>query len=236
VLVWWGFPYAKDVRVLLVEDDREVADYVGRCLEEEGNRVTVCLDGMEGLRAAQKSAFDIVVLDVMLPFLDGFEVTRRLRAEKIATPIILLTARDAAQDIVRGLDAGADDYLTKPFSLDVLLARLRARTRVYSGETTKLSYADLSIDLESHEAWRGKTQVRLTRTEFAIVESLLRSAGRVVTRRRLIETVWGDDREIGDNNLDVFIRFLRVKIDGTGQRRLIHTVRGLGYCLREEAV
>jgi DNA-binding response OmpR family regulator len=236
VLVWWGFPYAKDVRVLLVEDDREVADYVGRCLEEEGNRVTVCLDGMEGLRAAQNSAFDIVVLDVMLPFLDGFEVTRRLRAEKIATPIILLTARDAAQDIVRGLDAGADDYLTKPFSLDVLLARLRARTRVYSGETTKLSYADLSIDLESHEAWRGKTQVRLTRTEFAIVESLLRSAGRVVTRRRLIETVWGDDREIGDNNLDVFIRFLRVKIDGTGQRRLIHTVRGLGYCLREEAV
>jgi DNA-binding response OmpR family regulator len=236
VLVWWGFPYAKDVRVLLVEDDREVADYVGRCLEEEGNRVTVCLDGMEGLRAAQKSSFDIFVLDVMLPFLDGFEVTRRLRAEKIATPIILLTARDAAQDIVRGLDAGADDYLTKPFSLDVLLARLRARTRVYSGETTKLSYADLSIDLESHEAWRGKTQVRLTRTEFAIVESLLRSAGRVVTRRRLIETVWGDDREIGDNNLDVFIRFLRVKIDGTGQRRLIHTVRGLGYCLREEAV
>jgi DNA-binding response OmpR family regulator len=236
VLVRWGFPYAKDVRVLLVEDDREVAEYVGRCLEEEGNRVTVCLDGMEGLRAAQKSAFDIVVLDVMLPFLDGFEVTRRLRAEKIATPIILLTARDAAQDIVRGLDAGADDYLTKPFSLDVLLARLRARTRVYSGETTKLSYADLSIDLESHEAWRGKTQVRLTRTEFAIVESLLRSAGRVVTRRRLIETVWGDDREIGDNNLDVFIRFLRVKIDGTGQRRLIHTVRGLGYCLREEAV
>ncbi len=231
-----GFPYAKDVRVLLVEDDREVADYVGRCLEEEGNRVTVCLDGMEGLRAAQNSAFDIVVLDVMLPFLDGFEVTRRLRAEKIATPIILLTARDAAQDIVRGLDAGADDYLTKPFSLEVLLARLRARTRVYSGETTKLSYADLTIDLESHEAWRGKTQVRLTRTEFAIVESLIRSAGRVVTRRRLIETVWGDDREIGDNNLDVFIRFLRVKIDGTGQGRLIHTVRGLGYCLREGPV
>ncbi len=229
-----GFPYAKDVRVLLVEDDREVADYVGRCLEEEGNRVTVCLDGMEGLRAAQNSAYDIVVLDVMLPFLDGFEVTRRLRAEKIATPIILLTARDAAQDIVRGLDAGADDYLTKPFSFDVLLARLRARTRVYSGETTKLSYADLTIDLESHEAWRGKTQLRLTRTEFAIVESLMRSAGRVVTRRRLIETVWGEDREIGDNNLDVFIRFLRVKIDGTGQGRLIHTVRGLGYCLREE--
>jgi DNA-binding response OmpR family regulator len=231
-----GIPYAKDVRVLLVEDDREVADYVGRCLEEEGNRVTVCLDGMEGLRAAQNSAFDIVVLDVMLPFLDGFEVTRRLRAEKIATPIILLTARDAAQDIVRGLDAGADDYLTKPFSFDVLLARLRARTRVYSGETTKLSYADLTIDLESHEAWRSKTQLRLTRTEFAIVESLMRSAGRVVTRRRLIETVWGEDREIGDNNLDVFIRFLRVKIDGTGQRRLIHTVRGLGYCLREESV
>ena len=155
-----GLPYAKDVRVLLVEDDREVADYVGRCLEEEGNRVTVCLDGVEALRAAQNSAFDIVVLDVMLPFLDGFEVTRRLRAERIATPIILLTARDAAQDIVRGLDAGADDYLTKPFSLDVLLARLRARTRVYSGETTKLSYADLTIDLGRTR--RGGAKLRCT--------------------------------------------------------------------------
>jgi len=229
-------PYAKDVRILLVEDDREVAEYVARGLEEEGNRVTICFDGAEGLRRAQKSAFDIVVLDVMLPLLDGFEVTRRLRAENNATPILLLTCRDAEQDVVRGLDAGADDYLTKPFSFEVLLARLRARTRAQSGEHSKLAYADLMIDLESHKVSRGKIPINLTRTEFAIVESLLRSAGRVVTRRHLIESVWGEGRVVGDNNLDVFIRFLRVKIDGPGQARLIHTVRGLGYSLREDTL
>jgi len=223
------------VRILLVEDDREIADYIGRGLEEEGNRVTVCFDGAAGLRAAQTSAFDIVVLDVMLPFLDGFEVTRRLRAEKIATPIVLLTGRDAARDVVRGLDAGADDYLTKPFSFEVLLARLRARTRVRQPEDrARLHFSDLTIDLESHQAWRGKLRLNLTRTEFAIVESLMQSAGRVVTRQRLIETVWGADRDVGNNNLDVFIRFLRVKIDGPHQPRLIHTVRGIGYSLREE--
>ena len=223
------------MRILLVEDDREIADYIGRGLEEEGNRVTVCFDGPTGLHAAKTSPFDIVVLDVMLPLLDGFEVTRRLRADKIATPIVLLTGRDAARDVVRGLDAGADDYLTKPFSFEVLLARLRARTRgTLTGSRTELQYADLTIDLESHEAWRGKTSLNLTRTEFAIVERLMRAGGRVVTRPRLIETVWGAERDVGNNNLDVFIRFLRVKIDGSSRPRLIHTVRGIGYCLREE--
>jgi len=223
------------VRVLLVEDDREVAAYVARGLEEEGNGVTVCFDGAQGLRAAQSTAFDVVVLDVMLPHLDGFEVTRRLRAGKIATPIVLLTGRDATEDVVRGLDAGADDYLTKPFSFEVLLARLRARTRPQATEfRTTLHYADLVIDRESHQAWRGKTALNLTRTEFAIVESLMRSAGRVVTRQRLIDSVWGTDRDVGSNNLDVFIRFLRVKIDGRGRARLIHTVRGVGYVLRDE--
>jgi two-component system response regulator MprA len=222
------------MRILLVEDDREIADYIGRGLEEEGNRVTVCFDGPAGLHAAQTSPFDIVVLDVMLPFLDGFEVTRRLRAGKIATPIVLLTGRDAARDVVRGLDAGADDYITKPFSFDVLLARLRARTRGAQMGSRKLQYADLTIDLESHEAWRGNVPLNLTRTEFAIVESLMQAGGRVVTRSRLIDTVWGIDREVGNNNLDVFIRFLRVKIDGPRQPSLIHTVRGIGYCLRQE--
>ena len=224
------------MRVLLVEDDREIAGYVGRGLEEEGNRVTVCFDGAAGLKAAQTSAFDIVVLDVMLPFLDGFEVTRRLRAEKISTPIVLLTARDAPRDVVRGLDAGADDYLSKPFSFEVLLARLRARTRATQTDArSKLQCGDLAIDLESHQAWRGKAALNLTRTEFAIVECLMRAAGRVVTRSRLTESVWGAEREVGKNNLDVFIRFLRIKIDGPHQSRLIHTVRGIGYCLREDA-
>jgi DNA-binding response OmpR family regulator len=223
------------MRVLLVEDDREIADYIGRGLEEEGNAVTACFDGAAGLRAAQSSPFDIVVLDVMLPFMDGFEVTRRLRAENNKTPILLLTGRDAARDVVKGLDAGADDYLTKPFSFDVLLARLRARTRASHADTrTKLQYSDLLLDLESHKVWRSQAPLNLTRTEFAILESLVRSAGRVVTRQRLIETVWGSDREIGNNNLDVFIRFLRVKIDEPHRPRLIHTVRGIGYCLRDE--
>jgi len=223
------------MRILLVEDDREVADYVGRGLEEEGNGVTVCYDGAAGLRAAQTSLFDILVLDVMLPFLDGFEVTRRLRAEKNTTPILLLTGRDAPRDIVRGLDAGADDYLTKPFSFEVLLARLRARTRrTQAGNRTRLQYAGLTIDLESHQAWRGKASLNLTRTEFAIVECLMRAGGRVVTRQSLIDDVWGLDREVENNTLDVFIRFLRVKIDGVRPGKLIHTVRGIGYCLREE--
>jgi len=224
------------MRVLLVEDDREVADYVGRGLEEEGNSVAVCFDGAAGLRAAQTSPFDIVVLDVMLPFMDGFEVTRRLRAQNNSTPILLLTARDAARDVVKGLDAGADDYLTKPFSFEVLLARLRARTRARTDVTrTKLRYSDLMIDLETHQAWRAKSSLNLTRTEFEILETLMQSAGRVVTRQRLIEKVWGgSSRETGNNNLDVFIRFLRVKVDTPHRAHLIHTVRGVGYCLRDE--
>ena len=224
------------MRILLVEDDREIAEYIGRGLEEEGNRVTLCFDGAAGLRAARASRYDVMVLDLMLPHLDGFEVTRRLRAENIATPILLLTGRDAAQDIVRGLDAGADDYLTKPFTFDVLLARLRARTRPNSKPgAIKLQYGGLTIDPDSHQAWRGKAPLNLTRTEFAIVEHLMRAGGRVVPRASLIEAVWGAERDVGNNNLDVFIRFLRVKIDQPHQPRLIQTVRGIGYCLREDA-
>jgi DNA-binding response OmpR family regulator len=222
------------MRILLVEDDREVADYVSRSLEEENNAVTVSFDGASALQAARSSTFDVIVLDVMLPYMNGFEVTRRLRAQSITTPILLLTARDTPQDVVQGLDSGADDYLTKPFSFEVLLARLRARTRVNAaGSGSRLKFSDLAIDPETHEVWRGKSPLNLTRTEFLILECLLRSAGRIVTRQRLIETVWGIDREVGNNNLDVFIRFLRTKVDPPGQRRLIQTVRGVGYCLRE---
>jgi DNA-binding response OmpR family regulator len=223
------------MRILLVEDDRELAGYVSRALEEEGNTVSTCFDGRAGFRTAQSSPFDVIVLDVMLPLLDGLEVTRRLRATAIATPILLLTARDAAQDIVRGLDAGADDYLTKPFSFDVLLARLRARTRPHAGNGAVLRYADLTANTETHEVWRGYTALNLTPTEFAILDCLMKSAGRIVTRQRLIDTVWGMHHEVGNNNLDVFIRLLRTKIDGPGQPRLIQTSRGVGYSLRQEA-
>jgi two-component system response regulator MprA len=221
------------MRILLVEDDREVADYLRRGLEEENNSVTVCLDGATGLRAAQSSAFDIIVLDIMLPYLDGFQVTKRLRLESVRTPILLLTACDAPEDIVRGLDAGADDYLTKPFSFDVLLARLRARTRSPDPRgAARMRFADLTMDLDSREVRRGNALLNLTRTEFAILECLMRSAGRVVTRDRLIDIVWGD-REISSNNLEVFIRFLRAKVDPPGCRKLIQTERGVGYSLKE---
>jgi DNA-binding response OmpR family regulator len=220
------------MRVLLVDDDREVADYVRRELEEESFNVVVAHDGVSGLRLAESSAFDILVLDIMMPFMDGLQLTRNLRRQNILTPILLLTGRDAPEEIVRGLDAGADDYLTKPFSFDVLLARIRARTRGPDQKSSHLRFADLTLDLEKHKAWRGNREIILTRTEFAILGCLLRSAGRVVTRSRLIDTVWSD-REVSENNLDVFIRFLRSKIDVPGSTKLIHTERGVGYSLRD---
>jgi two-component system response regulator MprA len=220
------------MRILLVEDDREVAEYVRRQLEEEGTSVTVCHDGTAGLRAAEVHAFDIIVLDVMLPFMDGLEVTRRLRRQNIQTPILLLTARDAPEEVVRGLDSGADDYLTKPFSFDVLLARIRVRTRALTGPGQRLRFADLVLDLGTRDAWRGKRHIMLTRTEFSILECLMRAAGRVVPRDSLIDAVWGE-RDVTYNNLEVFIRFLRAKIDADGSAKLIHTERGIGYGLRD---
>ena len=222
------------MRVLLVDDDRDVADYVRRELEEESFEVVVAHDGATALRRAETSAFDIIVLDVMMPFMDGLQVTRALRRQGILTPILLLTGRDAPEEIVRGLDAGADDYLTKPFSFDVLLARIRARTRKPDEKRAQLRFADLMLDSSAHEARRGKRSLTLTRTEFAILECLLQSAPRVVTRDRLIETVW-NDRQVSPNNIDVFMKFLRSKVDVPGSPKLIHTERGLGYSLREEA-
>ncbi|MBV8829904.1 MAG: response regulator transcription factor [Acidobacteriaceae bacterium] len=221
------------MRVLLVDDDREVAEYVRRELEEESLGVVVAHDGAEALRLAETSTFDIIVLDVMMPFMNGLQVTRDLRRQNILTPILLLTGRDAPEEIVRGLDAGADDYLTKPFSFEVLLARIRARTRKPEAKHEQLRFADVMLDLAEHKAWRGKRALNLTRTEFALLESLLRSAGRVVTRDRLIDIVW-NDREVSANNLDVFIKFLRSKVDAPGSPKLIHTERGLGYSLRQE--
>ena len=221
------------MRVLVVDDDRELAEYVRKSLEEEHCAVTVCADGSAGLIAAERTAFDIIVLDVMMPFVDGIEVTRRLRRQHVQTPILLLTARDAAADVVRGLDAGADDYLTKPFSFDVLLARIRARTRgPLQGQGKPLRYADLELDPVKREVWRGSVPVKLTRTEFAILECLMRAPGRVVTRDTLIDQVWGD-RDVSDNNLDVFVRYLRQKIDAPERPRLIHTERGLGFSMRD---
>lgn len=223
------------MRVLVVDDDREVADYVRRELEEECFSVVVAHDGASALRFAESSAFDIFILDVMMPFMNGLQLTRNLRRQNILTPILLLTARDAPEEVVRGLEAGADDYLTKPFSFEVLLARIRARTRRVDQKNSQFRFADLVLDLAEHKAWRGKREMSLTRTEFAILECLLRAAGRIVTRDRLIDTVW-NDREVSANNLDVFIKFLRSKVDVPGSPKLIHTERGLGYSLRQDTI
>jgi DNA-binding response OmpR family regulator len=206
---------------------------VRRALEEEHYTVTVYFDGSSALKAIQASSFDLIVLDVMLPTLDGFQFTKRVRLEGVRTPILFLTGRDSPDDIVRGLDAGADDYLTKPFSLEVLLARIRARTRPSSHGRGLFRFADLTIDVEARTASRAGLELKLTRTEFSILEHLARSAGRVVTRDRLLDAVWGD-REVGGNNLEVFIRLLRTKVDLPHCRKLIHTERGIGYSLRTE--
>ncbi|MEJ7608151.1 MAG: response regulator transcription factor [Bryobacteraceae bacterium] len=171
----------------------------------------------------------------MLPVLDGFEVARRLRSTRPQVPILMLTGRDGNADVIRGLDAGADDYLTKPFSFEVLLARLRALTRRSAeGPPVRLQVSDLVMDLSTHEVHRGRVAVGLTRTEYSILECLMRRAGRVVPRNDLIGDVWSVDREIENNTLDVFIRLLRAKIEAGGAKRLIHTVRGVGYTLRVE--
>jgi len=219
------------MRILLVDDDAEVIDYVRRELEDEGHAVSVCHDGAAALRIAESDSFDIIILDVMMPFLDGFEVTRRLRQLHIRTPIVLLTARDAQEDIVRGLEAGADDYLTKPFAFDVLLARIRARTRTHTERTQWLRYSDVTLDPSTGAAWRGSRPIALTRTEFSILECLVRAGGHVISRDRLIKEVWGE-RDVKYVNLDVFIRFLRAKIDDDDKPSLIQTEQGVGYRLR----
>jgi DNA-binding response OmpR family regulator len=221
------------LNVLLVEDDKELAGFVQQGLEDESCIVKVCHDGGSGLRQAEIHSFDIILLDVMLPILNGFEVTKRLRLQNVRTPILLLTARDAPEDVVKGLDAGADDYLTKPFDFEVLLARVRARTRSTTGKNaSQMRFTDLFLDADKREAVRAGQRLELTRTEFSILESLMRSAGRVLKRDRIIELVWGD-RFVSENNLDVFMRFLRTKVDRPGLPRLLHTERGIGYSIRE---
>jgi DNA-binding response OmpR family regulator len=222
------------MRILVVEDDVKLAELLRRGLTGQGHTVNVAADGLKGLEKAQTISFEAIVLDIMLPGMDGLQVAQRLRAAGIRTPILMLTARDSASDIVRGLDVGADDYLTKPFSFEVLAARLRVIARRASEEPTSvLQVSDLMVNTETHEVHRGEKNLVLTRTEFVILEHLMRRAGRVVSRDDLIEAAWGIDREIESNTLDVFIFQLRSKIEARGASRLIQTVRGFGYTLRE---
>lgn len=223
------------MHVLVVEDEPRMADLLRRGLQEEGCSVVVARDGVEALEVARDCDLDAIILDVMLPRLDGFDVLKRLRHGRDHTPVLLLTARDAARDVVSGLDLGADDYLTKPFSFEVLLARLRAiARRGRAPRAPLLRVADLTLDPATREVIRGGQSVQLTRTEFMLLEFLMRRAGRVVPRYALIEALWGLDSDIESNTLDAFIRLLRSKVDAASRRKLIHTIRGVGYCLREE--
>jgi DNA-binding response OmpR family regulator len=223
------------MRILIVEDDRKLGRQLKKGLDEQGHSVAVAADGIEGLEAAQHGEFDVLVLDVMLPGLDGFSIVRKLRAADRTTPILLLTARDAAEDVVTGLDAGADDYLTKPFSFKILLARLRALARRKNVEPrTKLQVGDLVLNPATREVKRANSVLSFTKTEFVLLELLMRNTGRVITRTRMIEAAWGYARDVENNTLDVFISQLRAKIDSPGSHKLIHTIRGIGYALREE--
>jgi DNA-binding response OmpR family regulator len=223
------------MRVLIVEDERAMAELLKKGLEEENHRAALAFDGVQGLELAKTYEFDAIVLDLMLPRVDGFEVARRLRHGGNQTPILILTARDSVPDIVKGLDLGADDYLTKPFSFEVFLARLRTVARRGSApRPTCLRVADLTLDPASRQALRGRREIRLSPTEYRLLELLMRRAGRVVTRRAIVEAVWGLENDVEENTLDAFVRLLRGKVDKDFRPKLIQTVRGIGYCLRAD--
>jgi len=222
------------MRVLIVEDEKGMAELLRKGLEEENHSVSVAFDGQEALELAELSEFDAIVLDLMLPVVDGFEVARRLRKSGNQTPLLILTARDSVPDIVRGLDLGADDYLTKPFAFDEFLARLRTVARRGSSpRPTSLRVADLELNPATHQVIRRGQEIHLTPTEFRLLEVLMRRAGRVVPRHVIVEAVWNLDDDIEENTLDAFVRLLRSKIDRGFKQKLIHTLRGSGYCLRE---
>jgi DNA-binding response OmpR family regulator len=224
------------MQVLIVEDKRSLAGHLGRALEGEGYSVTLAYDGEEALRLGRTDRFDLIILDVMLPRVDGFTVIRRLREDRLKTQTIILSARDSMSDVVYGLDAGADDYLTKPFALDVLLARMRAAARrVPEREPQALRLGDLVLLPQTCELRRGDRVEPLTRTEYALLETLMRRAGAIVPRDVLIDEGWGSDSDVSFDSLYVFIRSLRTKITRLGETELLHTVRGVGYSLRPEA-
>ncbi|HVB27977.1 MAG TPA: response regulator transcription factor [Mycobacteriales bacterium] len=221
--------------MLIVDDDPELRAALSRALSLDGYRVHAVSNGVKALEAVPDLHPDVVVLDVMMPYVGGLEVCRRLRAAGDRTPILVLTARDEVGDRVAGLDAGADDYLVKPFALDELRARLRAllrRTRVPDDAPERLAYAGLELDTDSHEASREGRLLELTRTEFALLELLLRNAGRVLSREVIMDRVWGYEFEPASNSLEVFIGYLRRKTEAAGEPRLIQTVRGIGYQLK----
>ena len=221
-------------RILVVDDDPRIAASVRRALVYEGYRVEVAIDGPAALAACRDETPDLVVLDRMLPGLDGVEVARRLRAADAGLPILMLTARDAVDDRVAGLDAGADDYLVKPFAYEELLARVRSLLRRHgTSDRQRLAFADVTMDIGAHEVRRDDRVLALSTTAFSLLEHFLRNPRVVLDRDRLLDAVWGTDAESASNVVDVYVGYLRRELEGGGGSRLLHTVRGVGYVLRD---
>jgi two-component system copper resistance phosphate regulon response regulator CusR len=223
------------MRILVIEDEKKVARFIKKGLEEEGYAVDLASDGEEGLARVLDQVHDLIILDIALPKIDGLQVLKKLRERKVPTPVLLLTVRATIEDKVLGLDSGADDYLTKPFAFQELLARIRAllRRKAETGPPL-LQVEDLVLDPARHLVTRGGERIDLTSKEFALLEYLLRNAGRVLTRAMISEHVWNYDFDTETNVIDVYVNYLRRKIDSRGEKKLIHTVRGSGYVLKSE--
>jgi two-component system, OmpR family, copper resistance phosphate regulon response regulator CusR len=223
------------MRILVVEDEAKVGSFIRRALEEESYAVDLSVDGAEGLDLALAGTYDLIVLDVMLPNVSGLEILQRLRKEKIKTPVLILTARAQLEQKVKGLDSGADDYLTKPFAIEELLARVRALLRRGMGETAGLlQVEDLLLNPATREVTRGGQRLDLTTKEYALLEYFMRNPGRILTRPMIAEHVWNLDFDTFTNVIDVYVNYLRNKIDRGRERKLIQTVRGSGYVLKAE--
>jgi DNA-binding response OmpR family regulator len=227
--------YTKRMRILIVEDDAKMAVLVRDALERKSHRIVIASTGTEGFEIARDYEFESIILDAMLPEMDGFTVARSLRACHISTPILMLTARDATSDVVRGLDSGVDDYLVKPFAFDELFARLRALDRRrHTAASLLYQIEDLELDPATHLAARSGERICLTRTEYLLLEFMMRNPHTVLRRDAIINAVWGYEHTVENNTLDAFMKQLRSKIDGGFAKKLIHTVRGFGYRLTTE--
>ena len=227
--------YARPSKILIIDDDVELVTLLVDYFTLEGFEATPAHSGTEGLQALENKEFDLIILDVMMPKKDGFAVLREMRSVKNATPVLFLTARDSIEDRVKGLDLGGNDYLIKPFSFDELLARIRAMTRKAAGNASNIfTAADLTLDVSSRSCRRGEKDIALSAKEFSLLEYLMRNKGRVLTRDMIENNLWNFDYEGGTNAVDVYIRYLRKKMDDDFEPKLIHTVRGSGYVLREK--
>ena len=223
------------MRILVVEDEKKVASFIQRGLEGEGFQIDIAGDGEEGVALACKNPYDLILMDVMLPKMDGLTAIRELRTAQIATPVLCLTAKDAVEDIVAGLDSGSDDYLTKPFAFAELLARVRALVRRGTQDRgADITYADLRLDPVSHKVWRAGKEIELTAKEYALLEYFIRNPEKTLTRNMIAEHVWDYTFDSFTNIIDVYVNYLRKKIDRDFTVKLVHTVRGVGYMLKAE--